>query len=78
VLCWCQLTLAGKYPLLKKELDQFLGVPEKVDLPKKYPKTPKPLAGAKGKIDKPLGLEDSTGEVRSAHHRLFGEKRTRR
>jgi hypothetical protein len=56
------LTLAGKYPLLKKELDQFLGVPEKVDLPKKYPKTPKPLAGAKGKIDKPLGLEDSTGE----------------
>ena len=54
-----QLELVNKYPPLRKEVEAFLGVPQTIDPPKRYPKTPIP--GRKGAgIDKPAALLDDS------------------
>ncbi len=51
------LELVNKYPPLRKEVESFLGVPQIIDAPKKYPKTPVPGRRA---VDKPLALLDDS------------------
>lgn len=62
-----QLELVNKYPPLRKEVEAFLGVPQTIDPPKRYPKTPIPgRNGRPSAGDKPLALLDDSNTAAGA------------
>jgi hypothetical protein len=65
------LELVNKYPPLRKEVESFLGVPQVINPPKRYPKTPVP---GRKVVEKPIGLMDDPSDFASAAGRDLGAK----